>query len=442
MAEVDAIIQYSEWTCWKKLVAGCEPWLIVFADEYSEECDDCEWNSFFDLDDIPECPIGAWPFFLTINSGCTELSYYSLEDLIDQLAGTDIKVKVDDADADSWFLFDKIKACVSNDYIDVVLDNSWANHFLRICLDAESLFADMSVEDIGDWPEPGECADEQSAIDMWDGSECPVCEDEWCVTQYLAYCGGNYFWECNPCWQPIVRKARAMYAMVNTVNFTQANGLEKFYYLSQDNITQLNNAWWDRLATAAYGKFARHCIDTDNAYIKIKLPWDYMIGYNGSIEITKWVHAFRFWMVIVRWSLILPFTQDRWSGVGWEQYAWYTAADGHPFLGIYGNNDQTIANQSPGGSQFSLARVIERFTVGQSMWTHLLKDDIIVPFVRISTIMTGDDEAAVAAPISIIGASEISTGFPQAFFYQVFNLDDDCDRKYWNKKNDITSCPL
>lgn len=36
----------------------------------------------------------------------------------------------------------------------------------------------MSIEDIGDWPEPGECEAEQTGIDMGDESECPVCEAE------------------------------------------------------------------------------------------------------------------------------------------------------------------------------------------------------------------------------------------------------------------------
>lgn len=439
MTQVDAIIEYDEWICGKKLVAWCEPGIIVFADEYGD-CEDCDGNTFFDLDGIPECPVGQWPFFVTVNTGCTELSYYSLEDLITELAGTDVKAKVDAGDASSWYLFDKIKECVDNDYIEIVLDNSGPNHILRICLDAQQLRDDMSVEDIGDRPEPGEC-EAESDIDMGDGSECPACDDEWCIKQYLTYCGWTYSRECSPCGESILRKPRAMYAMVNTVNFTQNNWLETFYYLAGDSITELNNAWWTRLTDTAYGKFARHCIDTTNWYIKIKLPWDYMIWYNWAIEITKWVHAFRFWTVIVRWSLILPFTQDRRSWVGGEQYAWYGPWDGHPFLWIYGNNDQTISNQSPGGSQFSLWRVVERFTVGQSAWTHLLKDDIVVPFVRISTIMTWDDEAAVAAPISIIGASETATGFPQAFFYQVMNLDDECDRKYWNKKHNITTCP-
>lgn len=422
----------AQWKCWAQLITSCTPWELVFADSAwaLASCWTCNCDLCNDL--LPPYP--AWqpgPMFFTAWPNCT-FWYSSVAQIKALLWDTDVLVKTDDTDV-PWYLYPKI---VTIGCIKKRLWAAWANHTVEIYLDKDCLA--LTTEDLTDWPTPWTCT-AITAVDMGDGEWCPVCDEE-CVKQTLVTCGDELSWECDECSEAWLRKPRAKMILDNWFTQIQENWEELSYYVSEVSIPRLDSLWWIRKNTLFQQHMKRHKIDTANSVVKILAPWDYHIEYTGNYEQNKAIHATRIWLLHVpalATDDIKELAQTRFSWLSDDFYpgqnAWYVGK--HEWN--YPNNEHTSFNGGT-GPQSSIGRLFERLPFAWSTIEHLKPNDLVVFFYKISTFMVADVDAAdVDGEVSFRWYNDSGVLANDAVKFDVYNIDDTCDRRYWNKKYSI-----
>lgn len=420
----------AQWKCWAQLITSCTPWELVFADSVwaLSTCWSCNCNLCDDL--LPPYPSGQpGPMLFTAWPNCT-FWYQSIAQLKALLWDTDVYVKTDDTDV-AWYLWPKIVG------IGCIKKRAWvdgANHTVELYLDKECL--DLSTEDLTDWPVPRACP-KVTSIDMWDEFWCQTCDDS-CVKQHLVSCGDTLSWECDECSQKWLRKPRASMMLLNNITIIQPTQQEKSYYFSNETIPALDWLNWIWYNTANMElQFKRHEIDWSKWYIEILAPGDYSFSFQANAEVNKWVGAIRVWLQFVSDLETYELVQSRFSWLSDDYYpgqTWWSIGWSNPVLP---NNTNTSVNW---GSWFnsSLGRLVERLpNSGSHIW-HFYNWAKIVAFAKISTFVNADTDAeSVAWQLSFRWYGDDGRLWNDCFKFEAHNIDDTCDREYWNKRYSI-----
>lgn len=415
----------STWKCWAALIASCTYWEVVFADSIIQDTS-CWWCNCNLCDLLPPFPV--WESntrFLTVWPNC---AFWYASQLI---TSPDEMVKVDSTDI-TWYLWPKIWVtwCITK-----TLNAAGANHVIEIWLDKSCL--DIKLNDIVDRPTAATCVSLWST-DMWDWEWCPVCDEE-CVKQTLVRCweSDTYSWECDECSDPWLRKPRAKMILNNWFTEFQGTNEETAYYVANVNIPRLDSAWWQRRSHVFQEHLRRHKIDTSNSIITILAPWDYHVEWSGNYEQNKAIHATRIWLVHVPMDLsedIKELAQTRFSWLSDDFYPWQDAWYVWKHEWNYPNNEHTSYNWWT-WPQSSIGRLFERLPHWAATIEHFKQWDQIVFFYKISTFMNADiDAASVTWEVSMRWYNDSWVLANDAVKYDVYNIDDTCDRRYWNKK--------
>lgn len=277
-----------------------------------------------------------------------------------------------------------------------------------------------------------------------------VAVQEWCASWYLAdriivgtWLTANVVWcklkidlncsedECTNPW----RSAIVQTYLTNTINQSQATGNEKAYYFSTWAVTELDNLWWTHTTWARREDMAVWCITHSGGITTIGRWGRYAISFDWHQEQSHHVHGTRIGLAIVFPNGTVRLVQSRYSGVQWTATTSIGSWDAQYTIP---NNTDTTAN-GWGWSTFSLWRWIERLPVWKHRRIALPTGTKIVPFYRVSTVMSWDLNASWTWVYSILWENESFVWWADWFTYGIDWIDRYCDARDW-ADTDACSC--
>lgn len=223
--------------------------------------------------------------------------------------------------------------------------------------------------------------------------------------------------------------------LVNTINQSQATGSETAYYFSEGTVSELAALWWTHVTWSRREDMAVWCITHSGGVTTIDRGGRYSISFDGHQEQSHHIHWTRIGLAIVFPNGTVRLVQSRYSGVQGTATTSIASWDAQYTIP---NNINTTANWG-WGNTFSLWRWIERVPVGKHRRLALPSGTKIVPFYRISTVMSGDTNASGTWTYSVLGENESFVGGADGFTYGVDWIDRYCDAREWSD-SDACSC--
>jgi hypothetical protein len=362
----------------------------------------------------------------------------TLSDIQDQF-DTDVLVKINEDDPCAKYLAESFG---ETDLFRFVLDASWDCHVLVPDLDIDALEDELSIEGIV-WDIPASCGSiNQVALD----SDMSIVEADipYNVHIYKSWSTIDENIECNDYYNPHMRKARAQQWIINSVNLTIPTSSEVKYYISPTAISALNTAGWSRWNVPFAQWLRRNLISWANWYLELFTSGDFEVSFQIPFQVNKWIHALRMWLLAVSplWAITVV-SQWKEGGASAPPYAWAVPAEWE-VNDKFGNHSSTmnVWYVDP-TQQFSMGIVQQFYTANGSYRWHFVEWTIFCPFIKASTYMTGDPDAAgVSWIISISWLGELAAGGDDLrhwwLYFDVKSVDDDHDRKYWIKKYWLT----
>lgn len=246
-----------------------------------------------------------------------------------------------------------------------------------------------------------------------------------CKLKVSLDCGDSE--DCNNAWS---NPSMQTYLSA-TVNAIQATNTQAAYYFSWTGVSELNALWWTHLSGNWRLDFKSGCVEHSSWVTTITKGGRYSVSFDGHQEQNKGVHGSRVGLVVIYPNGNLRLIQSRYSWLSSPFYASQTATPAEPGQGHYGNNITTTSLWWTGPT-FSMGRVLARLPVGKHRRFAFPSGTKIVPFIRLSTVLSGDTDASNAAwQLSIIWEAEGSVGGADGFTYWVDYIDNVCDSLSW-----------
>lgn len=317
----------------------------------------------------------------------------------------------------SWPLTYTLANCPGNAYVQVWFDESKLQQIVQ---------QDKRVA-VNGWCAPRFLDD---AVIVWPWLKKEVV---WCRLRVGINCGDKTD-ATNPWSNPSLQT----YLAASVTTF-QATNTQATYYFSGTPVSQLAGLWWSQVSGNWRLDFKNWAISHSAWITTINKWWRYSISFDGHQEINKGVHGTRVGIIVIFPNNNLRIIQTRYSGLSAPFYSGQTANPAQPSMGHYGNNlSTTVAWWS--WPTFSMGRIFARLPVGKHRRMALPSGTLIVPFYRISTVLSWDNDAAnTSGQLSIIGEAEGSSGGADGFTYGVDYIDNVCDALSWTDA-DACSC--
>ena len=431
METLPANIEYKKRKPWFKIVSWCEPWTFRFIDE--QECCDSSENSIFDNKEFNWFECADEPTFLVLSADCESFTQMTFSQIATQL-WNDVLVKINEQDPCAKYLEDSFW---ESDYFKFVLGQDGACHILIPDLDVDAIANELTVQKIaGDVPN---CTGTTPvALDSDDSIQPQDVPYQLNIYKNGANVEENI--ECSPYLNPHMRKPRGQMYLFNSATRTVDTWTEPNIYLSNNAIAELDIQWRQRRDVTYAPARMRHKINWSNWYLELETAADWVISFQIPFEINKWFHAIRFWIIaIYPWWLTIPLQQRKEWAWRSPRYSWAAPAEWDLNDKFWDNTSTQVEwYWSDTAFHFSMGRVQTFYTASWSMWAHLPAWTKLVPFMKPSTFMTWDTDAAINWIVSINWLTEWGWGGAQlmhwGMYFDFVCMDDDRDRMYRIKK--------
>lgn len=446
-----AIVRWTPW-CGDVMIYACDKELdSISICDLADDIFDCKCLDLFDTCCMPECK--PWTF-LRIND-CTncdnKYEFVSACDIRSEIVNTDkCWFDISITCADLLPLFD-----VSTELASDPFWFKWSCINGKLTLSWEIPKAVECFEELCNLPtEIPECDDEYRANEyscVSAANDCPDCEDPTdCTRRTLEFCPEQKKLRmkedecCNPCLQ----NSRARSWLNASITIAQAPLEEKKYYLTEASIPQLDAAWWTRVGawvlqswwesadTISWeNKLKRHCTEYNFWAHLLNQKWDHEYVFKGSYEVNKWIHWIRFvWIMLdcVTWEITTP-DQWRYSGIQGTKYEGQPQAPNPDFWRQW-CNDTTTAYSWPQTwntdvATYSMWIDSDRRSFIISDWDYFENPTRFIPWVKISTVITWDDDASIPWQVSIIWKDWNTWDWWDEAKISSRNIDSLCERK-------------
>lgn len=432
-------VRYEEgnWEWCKTLITTCTEWVVEFQtpDSIIDEWWCCSsyvfgWWSGWCPDDCPtptwclpsSCLPWPWPFFIGVSTWCTNSSYYNLDQIKDLLG--------------IFPICDTIYDCVRDilvewQCISIRASDTWVSRSLTIWVDVECILSQIQTDDILWSIAEATCDYEYDIGVVWkqlnfEEVDCESCDDT-CTPKVLEKCWNTYQWNCKDKERGELYSPWIGMYLTQAVDVYQPTTEETKYYLAGAEIPEMEANWFERIPSNRNDRWRRNYIMQENGIVEICVPGDYDLIMLGATEVNKGIHAYRMWLAVIMWTWEVPLSanETRYSAMSDPPYPHQTPWVWNINNWSYGDNFQTTQIGWPNNTlQYSMGRIIERWPINSIMSIPLPLWARIVPILKVSTFMTGDDEAAIEWQLSVISVDTAFGWWGWAFHYQVKSWND------------------
>ena len=375
-------------------------------------------------------------------------------------------INIDKTDPNTWYIEWK---CISIDSNTISVDKTvtWNNiHFQleKDCCDDKRVAAcpqDTNPRDLNykittsgaitkqlrncPWDAYIEIGIDESLLNIPNVDE-KVAVETWCAPKFLWESITTWAWlkrvidnctvkichDCDPICSNCNIQPKVSAFLWTTVLIRQNTSDEKKYYLATNNIPECDWNGWIKAFDENNSSIPRFTYDNywsstplHNWWVfTLCRAWRIRVWFAWNQEQNKWVGATRVWILVIKPSSApLVAIQSRYSWLSDPAYI----PNPHPYFWPFGNNTNVTSNGWT-WPNFSMGRHFERLPVGGTFETNILPAwTKLVPFMKLSSFVDGDPDAQIQALFALIGNSETSADWWDAFVWWISYIDDFCE---------------